>query len=108
MNKQQIKLEIQRIIEAENSPITADQIYAKLTARVDPGRTQETIRKYIREMVNDGTALIGSSNRGYFSIQSKEQVQQALSYVNNRIPKLQNRAQNIKDSWNERNPNDQI
>jgi len=47
MNKQQIKARILQIIANTNGYIIADEIYNQLTQNVHPGRTQETIRKYI-------------------------------------------------------------
>lgn len=64
MNKQQIKARILQIIGNTNSYIIADEIYNQLTQNVHPGRTQETIRKYIRELVNEQNNLIGSPNQG--------------------------------------------
>jgi hypothetical protein len=74
----------------------------------DPGRTQETIRKYIRELVNEQHNLIGSSNNGYFKINSTQRAQEAVDYLLNRIPDLQLRADNLKQIWNNNNPNNQI
>jgi len=62
MTPQEIKDHINNIITNNNGSITADKIYSSLIDQVDPGRTQEIIRKYIREMVNSGEHLIGSSN----------------------------------------------
>lgn len=53
MNKQQIKARILQIINRTSGYITADSIYSNLSRNVDPGRTQETIRKYVRELVNE-------------------------------------------------------
>ena len=54
MTKQQIITHIFKIVTNTNGCITADEIYATLINEVDPGRTQETIRQYIRDMVNSG------------------------------------------------------
>jgi predicted esterase YcpF (UPF0227 family) len=67
MNKEQIKANIIAIINNATGYIIADEIYNLLRQQVDPGRTQETIRKYIRELVNEQSNLIGSSNHGYFN-----------------------------------------
>ncbi|MFA7445741.1 MAG: hypothetical protein WCY89_07315, partial [Flavobacteriaceae bacterium] len=105
MNKQQIKARILLIIDNSNGYITADQIYNQLLQNVDPGRTQETIRKYIRELVNEQNNLIGSSNQGYFKINTTQKAQEAINYLLNRIPDLQMRADNLRAIWNENNPN---
>ena len=108
MNKAQIKAQILSIINNTNGYIIADDIYSQLLQVVDPGRTQETIRKYIRELVNEQNNLIGSSNQGYFKISSPQKAQEAINYLLSRIPDLQMRADNLRAVWNAANPNNQI
>lgn len=108
MTKQEIKNLIVEIINDANDNITADQIYQSLVQDVDPGRTQETIRGYIRELVNDDSQLIGSSNSGYFKINTGAKAQIAISYLLNRIPDLRRRANNLQAEWNRQNPNNLI
>lgn len=108
MNKLQIKTRIILIINNANGYIIADEIFNQLTQNVDPGRTQETIRKYIRELVNEQNNLIGSSNQGYFKIDTQQKAQEAINYLLNRIPDLQMRANNLRNAWNENNPDNQI
>ncbi|MGC9375842.1 MAG: hypothetical protein ACP5DQ_12480 [Bacteroidales bacterium] len=107
MNKQQIKTQILAIIN-NTANYTADEIYHQLLQAVDPGRTQETIRKYIRELVNEQNNLIGSSNQGYFKINTPQKAQEAINYLLSRIPDLQMRANNIRAIWNANNPNNPI
>ncbi len=108
MNKAQIKAQILAIINNTNGYIIADDIYNQLLQVVDPGRTQETIRKYIRELVNEQHNLIGSSNQGYFNINTPQKAQEAINYLLSRIPDLQMRANNLRAVWNAANPNNQI
>ena len=108
MNKQQIKTNILQIINNANGYIIADEIFNQILQGIDPGRTQETIRKYIRELVNEQNNLIGSSNHGYFKIDTPEKAQEAIRYLLIRIPDLQNRADNLRTIWNNNNPNNQI
>jgi len=108
MTKQEIKNLIVAIINGTHDNITADQIYQSLIQDVDPGRTQETIRKYIRELVNDDSQLIGSSNIGYFKINTAAKAQRAIDYLLNRIPDLRSRANNLQAEWNRQNPNELI
>lgn len=107
MNKQQIKARILQIILNTNAYITADDIYNQLTQNVHPG-TQGTIRKYIRELVNEQNNLIGSSNQGYFKINTAQKAQEAINYLLSRIPDLQMRADNLHNVWNTNHPNNQI
>lgn len=107
MDKQEIKDQIFAIIrEASPNYITADRIYTRLTERVDPGRTQETIRKTIRELVNDDDSLIGSSSKGYFYIDSEPKLEEAISYLLNRIPFLERRADMLRTLWVEQHNRD--
>jgi hypothetical protein len=108
MNKEQIRPNILAIINNANGYIIADEIYNQLLLQVDPGRTQETIRKYIRELVNEQSNLIGSSNRGYFKIDTPEKAREAINYLLCRIPDLQQRADNLREIWNINNPQNQI
>lgn len=59
-------------------------------------------------MVNEQNNLIGSSNQGYFKINSPQKAQEAINYLLSRIPDLQMRADNLKAVWNAANPNNQI
>lgn len=97
MNKQQIKARILQIIANTNGYIIADEIYNQLTQNVHPGRTQETIRKYIRQLVNEQNNLIGSSNYGYFKINTPQKAQEAINYLVSRIPDLQMSADNLRN-----------
>jgi len=108
MNKAQIKALILQIINNANGYIIADDIYTQLSRNVNPGRTQETIRKYIRELVNEQNNLLGSSNHGYFKIDTPQKAQEAINYLVSRIPDLQERADNIRAIWNATHPNNQI
>lgn len=111
MTKEQILAAIARIITeatVNNGYIIADDIYRILQNQVNPGRTQETIRKYIRELVNQHDNLIGSSNKGYFKINSVDRANEAINYLLNRIPDLQERADNLRTQWNIQNPNNRI
>ncbi len=59
-------------------------------------------------MVNSGEYLIGSSNNRYFKVTTRNQAIEAINYLENRIPDLQNRAERIRETWNSNNPNNQI
>jgi hypothetical protein len=99
MNKEEIKRLIATIIERAEGYIVADEIFRLLSDVVDPGRTQETVRAYIRELVNDEKNLIGSSQYGFFKIRDADQLLQAINYLRHRIPPLQMRADNLQRAW---------
>lgn len=108
MNDDEIKEVIVALLEDTEGIITADEIYKQLQDEVDPGRTQEQIRRLIRELVNEGSSLIGSSKHGFFKIRTKEDAEIAVNYLLSRVPKLQDRAGNIIDEWNSQNPDQAI
>lgn len=96
-----LRKDIILIISESGDYITADQIHGKLVQyQIDEGRTQETIRKHISELVKDELNLIGSSNKGYFKITTLEKAQEAINYLLNRIPELQRRADALQNAWN--------
>lgn len=102
MTKEEIKEQIIEIItEVSPDSITSDNIFARLSERIDPGRTQETIRGLIKQLVNNDNSLIGSSNKGYFLIKTDEaKLKKAIEYLEHRIPRLQQRAENLRRIWN--------
>ncbi len=59
-------------------------------------------------MANSGIFLIDSSNNGYFKISTKKQAKDAIDYLENRIPYLQDRAGKIRTTWNHNNPDNKI
>ena len=99
--KKQITEKIIEIIYQASGQITADEIYEILNGQVDPGRTQETIRGYIRDLVKDGNYLIGSSNRGYFHIDTPEKLKKAKNNLEARSRSLKQRIKILKESWDE-------
>lgn len=99
-NFSKLREDIIHIISDSGDYITADQIHDKLVQhKIDEGRTQETIRKHIRELVKDELNLIGSSNKGYFKITTSEKAQEAINYLLNRIIELKQRADALKTAW---------
>lgn len=108
MNDEEIKGAIIQILEHTETDIIADQIYEELDRVVDPGRTQEQIRRLIRELVNDDSYLVGSSSTGFFKIKTRHDAERAIRYLKNRIPDLQDRASSIAERWNIENPENQV
>ncbi|MBC8415638.1 MAG: hypothetical protein ISS80_04670 [Candidatus Cloacimonetes bacterium] len=100
--KQEIINKILKIISDASNSITADEIYKTLNGQVDPGRTQETIRGYIRDLVKDGNYLIGSSNRGYFHIDSPGKLDKAINNLEARSKSLKQRIKILKKSWDDK------
>jgi predicted transcriptional regulator len=108
MNKEEIMGWILQIIDEQQGSITADEIYQRLIGSVDPGRTQETIRKYIRELVSEESWLIGSSSRGYFRIRNRDQLREAINSLDNRIGNIRGRRESLRQAWNQQNPENPI
>ena len=93
-------------MEHTETDIIAAQIYEELDRVVDPGRTQEQIRRLILELVNDDSYLVGSSSTGFFKINTKHDADRAIRYLKNRIPNSQDRASSIAErSHNENQKN---
>lgn len=108
MNDEEIKIRILEILENIDRVITADEIYEQLERAVDPGRTQEEIRRLIRELVIEEHYLIGSTSSGFFKIKTRDDAKRATDYLLNRIPDLKNRAERIANQWNAQNPDELI
>ncbi len=103
MTKAEIKKAILDILNAVEGDgyITADKIYRRISQHVHEGRTQETIRGYIRELVDEGN-LIGSSKNGFFIIRTRAQLEEAINYLNYRIRPLHTRAVKLQSVWEEK------
>ena len=94
-----------------SNAITADEIYNQITQQGLPlfeGRTQEQVRGFIRDLVNNQSSLIGSGNKGYYVITSKEDVSKAINNLESRSTKIDERKQSLIDEWNNQNPNNPI
>ena len=103
ITKDQIINNIKEIVYQTTDEITADEIYKILKGQVDPGRTQETIRKYIRDLVKEGRSLIGSSNKGYFHIDTPNKLKKAINNLEARSKSIKKRIESLNDSWENSN-----
>jgi len=102
---------LQQNADSRVNAITADDIFTQLTQQGLPifaGRTQEQIRASIRDLVINQSSLIGSGNTGYYAIVSKQDALDAISNLQGRADTISNRAGEIEDKWNRKNPNNQI
>lgn len=59
-------------------------------------------------MVNCGDYLFGSYSNGFFKISNREQSIEAINYLEHRIPVLHERADRIRVTWNENNPDNLV
>jgi len=103
ITKDRIIKNVKEIVYQTTDEITADKIYETLKDQVDPGRTQETIRKYIRDLVKEGKSLIGSSNRGYFHIDTPEKLKKAINNLEARSKSIKERIEALNESWEKSN-----
>ena len=88
----------------KSNAIVADEIYNQITQQGLPlfqGRTQEQIRKIIRDLVKSQTSLIGSGTNGFYAIASKEDALKAINNLGSRSSKIDERRQALIDEWNE-------
>ncbi len=91
--------------------ITADEIFNRITLQGLPlfeGRTQEQVRGFIRDLVNNQSSLIGSGNRGYYAIASIDDALGAINNLENRSSRILERRQALIGEWNNQNPNNLI
>lgn len=102
---------LQQNAAGNTNAITADEIFIRITQQGLPlfeGRTQEQVRGFIRDLVNNQSSLIGSGNRGYYAIASKDDVLRAINNLESRSTKINERRQVLIDEWNNQNPNNLI
>jgi hypothetical protein len=91
----------------QNNAMTADAIFADLTAQNLPvieGRTQEHIRWSISSMVNDLGQLIGSGKTGFYISTSRDEVIDTIENLKSRSKSNLDRANRLKSEWNTLNP----
>jgi hypothetical protein len=102
---------LQQNASGSSNAIIADNIFLRITQQGLPlfeGRTQEQVRGLIRDLVNNQSSLIGSGNRGYFAITSKDDVLSTIHNLESRSTKINERRQSLIDAWNNQNPNNPI
>lgn len=68
-----------------------------------PAPNQEELRALIRQAINEGE-LIGSSNSGYWIIDTVFEVEEVLNSLEQRAQGVCDRRNNLLNSWNSRNP----
>jgi len=79
--------------ECEN----ADIIEANLGMEV--GRTNEPTRQLITECILNDKYPIGSSNSGYFLIDSEDELDSVIDSLESRIRGLRNRIDALRQGW---------
>ena len=81
---------------------TSDEIRNALNLPIG-GRTNEYTREIIRELIFEYNAVIGSDNRGYWIIQSEQELQEVINSLNSRAEEITERARALQQNWNNRN-----
>jgi hypothetical protein len=102
---------LQQNASGSTNAINADTIFNRITQQGLPlfeGRTQEQVRGIIRELVNNQGSLIGSGNRGYYAIASIDDALRAISNLESRSRRINERRQSLITEWNNQNPNNPI
>jgi hypothetical protein len=85
--------------------ITALQIAEQLGYEIS--NQQVETRQLIEYAILQGH-LIVSDNRGYWNTSDKEEVVSYIQSLENRATETLNRANSIKDTWNQQNPDNLI
>lgn len=82
--------------------INAPDLATKLGYSSAPN--QEELRAVIRQAIEQGE-LIGSSNSGYWIIDSKSEVEEVLNSLQQRAQGVCDRRNSLLNSWNAKNQN---
>lgn len=69
-----------------------------------PEPNQEDLRDFIRDAINNG-ALIGSSKKGYWEIDSLDELNTVVDSLESRAQGVCDRRNALLDTWNGRYPN---
>ena len=67
------------------------------------GPTNEHVRDLIRDMIFNHGCLIGSDNRGYWVIETKQELQNVIDSLNSRAEEINERAVALRNNWKNRN-----
>ena len=103
-----IRVLIRNIPNGRQNAITAEVIAGKLSYPVDGNQVKT--RKLIGYAIDNGMVILSSSGapQGYWISTDR---QETLDYINSRISranKIIDRANNLRNRWNDNNPNNQI
>jgi hypothetical protein len=99
----EIKLLLAALPLGKINAIHAANLALKLGYSAAPN--QEELRALIREAIDQGE-LIGSSNSGYWIMDSRAEVEKVLKSLKQRAQGVCDRRNNLLNSWNVRNPTD--
>jgi hypothetical protein len=69
---------------------------------LDSGRTNEPTRQLITECIVNDKYPIGSGSKGYFLIDSEEELRDVVRSLEGRIHGLKNRIDALREGWNKR------
>ena len=67
-----------------------------------PSRTEEPTRDLIRECIMEDKYPIGSYNKGYFLINTQEELDKVIKSLENRIDGIEKRIKCLKNGWERR------
>ena len=66
------------------------------------GNTNEPTRGLIADCINNNNYPIGSCNKGYFLIDSQEELDEVVASLQSRIDGIKNRIEALKTGWKKR------
>ena len=69
---------------------------------METGHTNEPTRFFIKDAIIEHELPIGSSNQGYFLINSDEDFEAAINSLSSRVDALQSRIDAVSEGWNRR------
>lgn len=90
-----------QIPKGKSSAISAPDLAVRMG--LSPAPNQEELRALIRMAIDNGE-LIGSSNSGYWIMDSLQELEEVLNSLEGRAQGTCDRRNNLLDSWNSKNP----
>jgi len=108
-NQNDINTLVQIISNGRQNAITADNIAQRLGYPVDGNQVKT--RELIGYAIDNGTVILSSSSqapKGYWISTDRQETLDYLDSLENRADEITDRANNLRNGWNNINPNNQI
>jgi hypothetical protein len=95
----ELRLDLLRLLQVgEANAITASSLSESLG--LDDGITSETVRlELIKPMIEENGIPIGSCSKGYFILETKEELSASVDDLNRRIRGMENRKRGLRRGW---------
>jgi len=81
---------------------TSDEIQIALKLP-SGGKTNEHTRRLIRNLISNHNAVIGSDSKGYWIIETEQELQDVADGLKSRANEIHERAVTIQNNWSNKN-----